>query len=1433
MASFPSIRIEGGLLGPDILDQAVAGDLPGQKATDFGLEGRRNLTDEMAAVFTDAKALWGVFQNRLERLDESDVATSVTRDAWVVPFLGLLGYEVRYNQKAYDVDGMTFAVSHRAGEAEDAPPLHIVGARQELGRLPASGRPRMAPHSLLQEYLNRTESLWGVVTNGLTLRVLRDCTLVRRQAYVEFDLAGILEEQRFADFRALYRLLHRTRLPHGAADAGECLLEKYYAHSVEQGGRVRDHLRDGVEECITRLANGFLSHPANAELQKRVQEKNISDEEFYRELLRLIYRFLFLLVAEDRGLLSPNPIYREHYGVVRLRRLLQQRAAFTAHGDLWHGLRLLWRVLGREDWAAMLDLAPLNGELFAEGILDTCQLSNRELLSAFWYLAWYQESPSAVPRRVNYAALDVEELGSVYESLLEFHPALDTDASGRPVFKLVFGSERKTTGSYYTPPSLVNELIQSALDPVIEERLKAVGKDGTPEAREKALLAIRVCDPACGSGHFLLAAARRIGKELARVRTGEDEPAPERLRESVRDVIGHCIYGVDRNRLAVDLCRVALWIESHTAGKPLGFLDHRIRPGDSLVGVLDLTQLSQGIPDEAFKALEGDDKTVARETARRNKEEKRGLQDLFAWNPEGAVKTLRDHSQQIGEIPDDSPELVRKKRELFDASHADPEWRLEKDACDLWTAAFYQALTTDALLITSDALARQLGKHPVDPRLKASAAALAHRHRFFHWPLEFPEVVLEGGFDVVLSNPPWEHVELKEQEFFAARDSRISAAPNKAARSRLINGLAKTAPDLHSEYLSALQGINAARLFLGSSGRYPLCGRGRINTYAVFAELASGMIAGRGRCGLILPTGIATDDTTKDFFASLVSRHQLVELIGFENEKFIFPAVHHAFKFCKFVISGDDQPHSVARIGFFLRDVSELREEWRFFRMSESDFSLLSPNTGNCPIFRTGVDAEMTKAIYRRVPVFLAQGHANGNPWGVSFKQGLFNMASDSHHFRTAAELLQDGYRLEDNIFASAFDRCLPLYEAKMVFQFDHRFSTYEGATEAQLRVRTLPQPTGSDKADTKFVVQPKYWVREEIVDSAIPQYPEAVAAALQIDDRPSLQRVLLCWAAGYHFNHGSQASAEKCLDAAMQFDLDKKVASLLPGKSAERWATAMARSFPLTEAHASAIEKQIEEPESLAIELVRQFSPQWFIGWRDVSNSTNERSLVVSAVPRVAVGHKLMLIFSKERPRTRLCLLANLCSFAVDFCARQKIGGMSMAYFIVRQLPVLPPERFSLDVPWLEPGDLLSWISSRALELAYTAEDLGGLARDCGYAGRAFVWDDERRFELRCELDAAFFHLYLQPASDGGWGVSDRSTAEAMSELRSCLPTPRDAVVHIMDQFNIVRDNDLAAFNDCYRTKDRILAIYDAMLEAQHAGRPYKSSLNPPPGER
>ncbi|WP_054521280.1 Eco57I restriction-modification methylase domain-containing protein [Thermanaerothrix daxensis] len=754
----PSLRIEGGLFSPDLLEALAHADLPGQKPQDFGLPPGRNLTEEIAAVYHDARSLWQIFQRRLERLPEEDLATSETRELWVIPFLRLLGYELQYQPRAIERDGLTFAFSHAllpSPVPEQPTPVHIVGYRQELGRPAPSGRPRLSPHALVQEYLNRSEALWGLVTNGRILRLLRDSTFVRRQAYVEFDLETLFEQERFADFVLLYRLLHRTRLPKDGR-AEDCLLELYYQQSIEQGGRVREHLREGVEECLIGLANGFLSHPGSAALREWIGREGALA--FYRQLLRLVYRFLFLLVSEERGLMGQNPLYLESYGISRLRHLCENRAAYTDDPDLWLGLRALWQVFRDDKLADLLGVPPLNGELFASQELDNALITNRDLLTAFWHLAFYDNPP----RRVNYAALDTEELGSVYESLLDYHPTVHFDSRGVPHFELAPGSERKSTGSYYTPPQLVGELIRSALEPVIAQRLK--GQENA-QAREQALLSIKVCDPACGSGHFLLAAARRLGKELARTRTSEDEPAPEQVRAAIRDVVTHSIYGVDKNPLAVELARVALWLESHAEGKPLTFLEHRIKHGDSLVGVFDLQILKDGLPDGAFDPLEGDDRRLAAGLKRQNKAEREGQLTLFGWNPDLDLSSLAQWGQELDTIPDDTPELVHRKRERYQARAQDPAWQRQKDACDLWTAAFFQAFSpASPPPITTAVVHRALAGQPVPPQTLAQVQALAAEACFFHWPLEFPEVFAKGGFDVVLGNPPFS-AELSKWEY--------------------------------------------------------------------------------------------------------------------------------------------------------------------------------------------------------------------------------------------------------------------------------------------------------------------------------------------------------------------------------------------------------------------------------------------------------------------------------------------------------------------------------------------------------------------------------------------------------------------------------------------------------------------------------------------
>ncbi|WP_170861323.1 N-6 DNA methylase [Geitlerinema sp. PCC 9228] len=1278
------VQIEGNLIAPDMTEQLLEGDIKGQSPEDFGLQKSDKLADEIATAWGDARAYWDAFRRRLARLPEGETATSLTREYWAIPLLELLGYQPKYQPKAAVVEGQTYAISHRAEPGEEKPPVHIVGARVDLEKRPPSGTPRLSAHGLVQEYLNRTEHLWAIATNGLRWRLLRDSSLMTRLTYIEFDLEQILEGENFAEFGLFFRLFHRSRLPSEMDDADECLLEYYHQEARQQGGRIRDRLRNNVEAALVTLGTGFLQRRDNHKLREQVETGELTPENYYRQLLRLIYRLLFLMVAESRELLfasenerqlhsSPAEkarIYREYYSMERLR-ALAERPTYRREGfqDLWQGLRVTFALFD-ENWRGeLLNLSPLNGDLFGEGTLenlDTCAIDNHDLSLAIRHLSLYEQDKRM--RRVNYGALDVEELGSIYESLLDFRPQIEQN-QGFYEFRLVAGGDRKSTGSYYTPPELVGQLVKSALEPVIAQKLQ--GKT-TRQEQETALLELKVCDPACGSGHFLLAAARRIGKELAQIQTGESHPGPDAVRQATRQAIQHCIYGVDMNPLAVDLCKVALWIEGFYRGYPLTFLDHRIRCGNSLVGVLDLDCLHEGIPDKAYKPVTGDEKKTANLLKKRNKGERGDAEigQLSLEFEELAVEREQytEAFRELDEIEETSADQVRQKQAKYRQSREEKGWWRDNSACNLWTAAFFMPLTEQNLqwLPTTAALNRVLREDRMTGEVVEEANKLAEEKNFFHWPLEFPEVFEDGGFDCVMGNPPWERIKLQEKEFFASRDAEIAKAKNSAARKKLIERLPQTNPKLAQEWEEAKQFAEAQGKFVRESGRFPLTSKGDINTYAVFAETDRNLVGKKGRAGIIVPTGIVSDDTTKKFFEDLIENHTLNKVTGFENEEFIFPAVANVVKFCILTINGKNLPQSNPTFCFYIRDINQLNREDRYFTLTPDEIKLMNPNTLTCPVFRTSADAEITKQIYQRVPV-LENESKGQNPWGISFMR-MFDMSNDSDLFKPEASKNR-----------------VPLYEAKMFHHFNHRWGDY--AIQARTTGRGLAEVPLEKYQDPNYTITPRYWIEKKEVENRI----------------------------------------------------------------TDKW------------------------------------NQKWLLGWRDICRSSDERTVISSLIPIAGCGDTVLLMLPQVQSLKSIsCLLANLNSIVLDFVARQKVGGTHLKFFTMRQLPILPPEAYSQED--------IEFISSRVLELVYTAWDMQPFAKDMGYDGEPFIWDEQRRAKLRAELDAKYAKLY---------GLT-------RDELRYILD-PKD--VHGEDfpseTFRVLKDNEIKRYGE-YRTRRLVLAAWD-----------------------
>lgn len=1090
-----ALRVVGALLPPEFLQTVARLEAKRQNGTDYGLSKSLVLKDEIARYWRIANDLYAAYAERRKRRDLDPKKVGI--EEWLAPLLkDVLGYADLTSASPLVIGERRFPITHRALDTTVPAVLTVrdVDLDRADPRFGDEGR-RRAAHGLMQELLNADDScLWGLISNGVTLRLLRDNPSLTRPAYIEADLERIFEEQLYSDFAALWLALHASRLRPVDGNTSACILEAWRLQAHDTGERALEHLRDGVTVALRALGNGFLQHPENERLRAAFADGSFSTDAYFQQLLRLVYRLLFLFAADERNLLhlpdttdQQRQLYRDGYGLSRLRERALRRRHYDRYTDLWQSLRILFVALA--EGAPALGLPALGGLFTTDQCaeLDSACISNEALLEAIRALAYFRNGPTLT--RVNYRDMGTEELGSVYESLLELQPYLDVNASpwafgfvGQDNDENAKGSARKLTGSYYTPAVLVNELVSSTLEPIIVKSVEA-----KPEDPRSALLDLKIVDPACGSGHFLLAAARRIAAEIARIEAQSDTPDEAARQHALREVVQHCIYGVDRNPLAVELCRTALWIEALEPGKPLTFLDQHVQCGDSLIGIIDPVTMADGIPDDAYKPLTGDDAKVCRNLKQRNQQSGRTVQgSLF---DQESFKSAAETTAHVDAMPEETLEEINAKRDAWQSVHHAANRRREELRANLFVAAFFALktqLTADSVPVTED-LNRIDGAMALRDGMELFVSNLAERHRFFHWYVAFPEIMQRGGFDVILGNPPWERVKLQEQEFFAHRSPAIAKAPNKAAREKMIKALGKpSASDaekaMRGVFEDAKHAAEGTSQFLRSSGRFSLTGTGDINTYAVFAETFLNLTSAHGRAGVIVPTGIATEDTNKRFFSSIVSHNRLSSLFSFYEVRQMFRDTDSRQPFCLLTLKGAIGGDSTsAKFCFGLTNVGDLRLQERVFTLSQADLDLLSPNTGTAPIFRSTNDAELTKAIYKRIAVLINENRAKGgNPWGVKFST-MFHMSNDSSLFRTFVQLESDGARREGERWIDNADNTwVPFYEAKMMYQFDHRYGSF-----SRLSSRTnveLPRPELHQYRDPSYEPRPWYWVSEKAV---------------------------------------------------------------------------------------------------------------------------------------------------------------------------------------------------------------------------------------------------------------------------------------------------------------------------------------------------------------
>ena len=1289
---------------------------------------------------------------------------SQTEDDLIWPVLGRLGWTASLRQQNLSArgrddvpDGLLFpddAAKDRAnGFAEEwrryALGAAIVESKRWLRPLDRRSERRgeeTAPSTQMLRYLRRVDDLtagglrWGILANGARWRLYHQGARSVSEQFFEADLARILglpghgdglfalaEDDRRHWLKLFALIFRREAFVPGPADA-RTFHRRAIAESRFHERRVAGDLSDLVfGEVFPALAGAIAAAAPDAPLP-----------EVREAALILLYRLLFILYAEDRDLLPVRDARYDDYalrdkvrGDVGRRKDLHDVFSETA-ARYWSAIDDLCRAIDRGD--AAIGLPPYNGGLFDRTrtpLLAEIRLGDRVMADVIDALS-FERAPEG-RRYINYRDLSVQQLGSIYERLLEHE--IVRDGGGIAVRPNIYA--RKGSGSYYTPDDLVGLIVEETVGPLAEARIDAfldkaseleesgaAGDRATAALRRldpaERLLDLKICDPAMGSGHFLvdlvdwladrviaaMAEAEALWEGYVSPLAGRIEAIrgtiaanaaerdwtldPDRLddRHIVRRmVLKRCVYGVDKNPMAVELAKVSLWLHTFTVGAPLSFLDHHLRCGDSLFGAWVRAGIDKATGYGGPLLLHGSVRQ-----AERAARSMRTIEDLT----DAEIAEAHRSAETFAEVE----AMTAPLDAVLSLVHA-LDWLNIRDR-DGTTAlqAFFAGQFGDPIDIAlgraEAATEREEGKRFA--ALLEDARRLIAEERFLNWQAAFPGVWTRwesagphGGFDAVIGNPPWDRMKLQQVEWFATRRPEIAKAERAADRKRMIADLEKTNDPLARGFALASERAADAVRAARTGGDYPLLSGGDVNLYSLFVERAMSLVKPDGMVGLLTPSGIASDKTAARFFKGVATESRLRALYDFENKKVFFPDVHASFKFCVFVAS-PSQIDEAANCAFFLRDVSELDDPERRFPLTAAAFARVNPNTGTAPVFRARRDAALTTAIHDRLPVLVDRSSGGEvKAWPVKYTR-MFDMTNDSGLFRARAELeeKEGAWPIGGNRFDSPSGEWVPLYEGKMVQAFDHRAAGIVVNPE-NLHRPAQPEPaTLEQHRDPSWLPEPQFWVLESKTEFADAKY---------------------------------------------------------------------------------------------------------LLAFKDVTAPTNMRSMIAALIPGGSAGNTLPVVsVDRHHAADAAILCANLNAVPLDYVARQKIQGQHLNWYIVEQLPVVPPERY--ETVRFGPRTAGEIVRESVLELTYTAHDMAPFARDMGHVDETgavkppFPWDEDRRLRLRARLDAVFFHLY---------GVTDR-----------------DNVRHVYSTFPIVARQETAAHGR-YRSRDLCLAWMNALA----AGHP------------
>ena len=1233
---------------------------------------------------------------------------------------------------------------HRARDA-------LVVQESKRFRLPLDSRDDDAhsrartPHSQILRYLSTADREtdsdlhWGFLTNGAVWRLYDYRARPRATAYYEADLGEILkagDDDRLRAFRLLLR--RESFVPAPGA------LSTFLDVALSEGRRYEQKVAQDLSTVVFKTVFPRLVTALLARLRDNSQ--HVRDA-----ALVFLYRLLFILYAEDRGLL---PVAERGYRDYNLRRIRDEVAermdgfgVFSATASVyWDRLANLFRLIDKGDQS--IGLPPYNGGLFAPDetpLLDRVRLPDDVVAPIIYALSHTKtaENGQIVHRFVNYRDMSVQQLGSIYERLLERQLTWNDlgEVAIRPN-----PYARKDSGSFYTPQELVDLIVERTLKPLAEERLrafeqksKALAGDTRPKAaREEelrtldpavAVLNLKVLDPAMGSGHFLVTAVDFLSDYIADLveyvpavpdwLDGEyASPLVERveaIRQDIlkrakvsrwtieesqltdqaiirRMVLKRCIYGVDKNLMTVELAKVSLWLHSFTVGAPLSFLDHHLRCGDSLLGM----RVEQGTRElSKLAGLSAQSAIAGAEMATE------GMQRIEA-TPDSDIAEVRESSALFNQVED----LTADLRGVLDFLQG---LRWQTAGMDKKTRAAFQSSLAEALEQRPADAYKLLAQGPQDDEGPnagfqdkwRSAKSIAHREGFLHWEVAFPgvwhgwqNVRPQGGFDAVIGNPPWDRIKLQEVEWFASRDEDVSRTTTAAQRRAAIQRLRNQQSPLVNDFDDAKRQADELSTMLRVSGHYPLLFSGDVNLYSLFVERAMNLVKPDGFVGLLTPSGIYADRSAARFFKTVSTSGRLGGLFDFENRRRtigrpdFFPDVDSRFKFCAIIFGGQERMFLETECAFFLQGTETVRDPDRCFPLTPEDFTRVNPNTATAPVFRTRRDAEITRHIYENHPVLADHSKGQrGRAWPARYIR-MLDMTNDSGLFRTAERLKADGfYPVEGNRWKKGDELYLPLYQGRMIWHFDHRANSVEVNPENLHNPYLSVEVTEEQHANPHFLPRTEYWVPASEVEDAAPD------------------------------------------------------------------------------------------------------NSRYFLGFRDIARPTDARTVIAAVVPLAGYGNTVPLLVEDDERTNRspfeaidaACLAANLNSFCIDYVARQKVQGTHLNWYIVEQLPVIAKEGYDRRFGTKTARDIVRY---HVLRLSYTAHDMAPFARDLGYDGPPYTWNAEERRHLRARLDALYFHLY---------GIS------------------REDASYIMDTFPIVRRHDEKDFKK-YRTKEMVLAYMNAL---------------------